>query len=224
MKKIYVPIVMIAATTFFAACNGNSSDTTSSTDSTTTATSTNNMGSAADTATANNNMNNNASNTNSSNMNSTAANVSSTPLNASDKAFVMKAAKGGLMEVDLGNMAQQKAENQRIKDFGSMMVKDHSAANDELKNLASAKGITLNTDSLKNTYKDHAATMEKMEAKAFDKHYAGMMVDDHKKDISEFEKESKDAKDADLKAWVNKTLPTLKMHLDSAQAINKAKM
>src|SRR5688572_8398179 len=69
--------------------------------------------------------------------------AASTPVSEDDSKFAVKAASGGMMEVQLGELAQQKASSQRVKDFGAMMVRDHSKANDELKSLAGMKNITL---------------------------------------------------------------------------------
>jgi putative membrane protein len=149
--------------------------------------------------------------------------ANTTPLSKEDSLFVMEAAAGGMMEVEAGNLAQQNATNQRLKDFGAMMVRDHSQANNELKSLVSSRGIMI-PDSLSSDKRKHVDQMKKMTGKAFDSHYVSMMVSDHKKVIDKFEKESKDAKDPDIRNWASKTLPTLKMHLDSIQAISKTKM
>lgn len=130
---------------------------------------------------------------------------------------------GGMMEVEAGNIAQQNGQSDRVKAFGSMMVKDHSAANQELMSLASSRGITLPTE-LPADMKKHLDGMRNMKGKQFDNHYVSMMLSDHKKDVGEFEKQSNSANDAELKSWAAKTLPVLKTHLDSIQAINKAKM
>lgn len=127
------------------------------------------------------------------------------------------------MEVEAGRIAQQNAQSDRVKGFGSMMERDHSAANQELTSLASRHGITIPT-TLPADMQKHLDDMRNMKGKAFDQHYMSMMLSDHKKDIGEFEKESNSGKDADLKSWASKTLPVLRTHLDSAQAINKAKM
>jgi putative membrane protein len=149
--------------------------------------------------------------------------MNTAPIPKEDSAFVLEAAKGGMMEVEAGNLAQQNAASQRVKDFGAMMVRDHSAANNELKSLVSGRGIML-PDSLPADMRKHLDAMKKMTGKAFDTHYVSMMLSDHKKDVSKFEKESKDAKDADIRNFAGKTLPTLKTHLDSIQAISKGKM
>jgi putative membrane protein len=148
--------------------------------------------------------------------------ISSTPLGKDDSTFAMKAAMGGMMEVQLGQIAQQKASDQRVKDFGSMMVQDHSAANDELKRLTSAKNLTLPT-TLNDKHQKEIDDLNKKSGTDFDKAYMKMMVDDHEKDVKEFEKAGNDAKDPDLKSFVMKTLPTLQKHLDSAKAISGKK-
>jgi putative membrane protein len=140
------------------------------------------------------------------------------PLDSTDVEFIRKAAMGGKMEVDLGNIAQSNAASDRVKNFGNMMVTDHSQANGELMQFAQSRNVVL-SDSLDKKMKDHMTSMQQMKGKAFDKHYMGMMVDDHVKDVKEFEKASTGAKDPDLRAWAAKTLPVLQKHLDSAKAI-----
>ncbi|MBD0332961.1 MAG: DUF4142 domain-containing protein [Chitinophagaceae bacterium] len=164
-----------------------------------------------------------ATTTDTSNAANTNTTANATPLDKMDSAFVMKAAAGGMMEVEAGNIAQQNAESQRVKDFGAMMVRDHSQANDELRRLASSHGLTLPTE-LPADMRKHLDAMRKMTGKAFDKHYMSMMLSDHKKDVGEFEKASKMCKAEDCLGFAAKTLPVLRTHLDSAQAISKSKM
>ena len=149
--------------------------------------------------------------------------TNTTPLGKADSMFVMEAAMGGMMEVEAGNLAQQNGNSQRVKDFGAMMVRDHGQANNELKSLVSNRGITI-PDSLSATHRKHLDQMRKMTGKSFDSHYISMMKEDHRKDISKFEKEANGGKDNDIKSWASKTLPTLKVHRDSVEAISKGKM
>jgi putative membrane protein len=79
-------------------------------------------------------------------------------------------------------------------------------------------------DSLTNLNKKHIDAMEKMRGTAFDRHYMDMMVNGHKKDVSEFQKASTTCNDAELKGWAGNKLPILKMHTDSAQSLAKMKM
>jgi putative membrane protein len=146
--------------------------------------------------------------------------MSTTPLGESDKKFVMEAASGGMMEVELGRLAEQNASDPRVKNFGTMMVRDHSNANTELKALASAKSTML-TDSLMAKHKMHMDNLRKKTGKDFDKAYMSMMVQDHMEDVSKFQMAANKSMDADLKAFANKTLPVLRVHLDSAKAISK---
>ena len=135
---------------------------------------------------------------------------------AADMSFMKKAAIGGMAEVELGQLAQQKGTGAQVKEFGARMVQDHSKANDELKQLASAKGVTLPT-ALDSKNQKVMERLQKMSGAAFDRAYMSDMVADHKEDIADFQKESQGGKDADVKAFAAKTLPTLQDHLKMAQ-------
>ncbi len=139
-------------------------------------------------------------------------------LSASDKEFAMKAAEGGMAEVTLGQTAAQKAANPDVKNFGNRMVNDHSKAGDELKQLATSKGLALPTD-LNAEDKKIADELSSRSGKDFDKGYIKDMVEDHEKDVKEFEKASKEAQDPDLRSWASKTLPVIQDHLRMAKQI-----
>ena len=142
----------------------------------------------------------------------------SAKLAPADRQFIKKAAQGGLAEVQLGQLATEKADSSEVKQFGQRMVDDHTKANDQLKQVASQKGITV-PDQL--SAKDAAtkARLEKLSGKAFDRAYMSDMVTDHTKDVSEFRMESKNAKDPDVKNFASQTLPTLQEHLKEAKSI-----
>jgi putative membrane protein len=133
----------------------------------------------------------------------------------------MKAAQGGMAEVALGQMAASQGTSPDVKNFGNRMVADHGKANDELKQLATNKGMSLPADTDKE-HKDAADKLSKATGKDFDKQYIANMVKDHENDVKEFEKASKDAKDPDLKQWATNTLPTLQDHLKMAKAAQSA--
>ncbi|HZR67370.1 MAG TPA: DUF4142 domain-containing protein [Terriglobales bacterium] len=143
---------------------------------------------------------------------------SSASLTATDRQFIKKAAEGGMAEVELGKLATEKASSPDVKQFGQRMVDDHSKANDQLKQIASEKGVTV-PDKL--SAKDAAtkARLEKLSGDSFDRAYMKDMVTDHTKDVSEFRTESKTAKDSDLKSFASQTLPTLEEHLKQAKSI-----
>ena len=138
-----------------------------------------------------------------------------------DQTFIKEAAAGGMAEVELGNLAEQKANSPEVKSFGKRMVDDHSKANDELKTLAQSKNVPLPTslDATDQRLKDR---LEKLSGPAFDRAYMQAMVRDHKKDVNEFRRESTSATDPDVKRFAAKTLPTLEDHLKLAQDTGRA--
>lgn len=143
---------------------------------------------------------------------------SSKMMNSADTTFAMKAAQGGLAEVQMGKLAAEKASNSEVKAFGQQMVDDHTKANDDLKAVATKKGMTLPNDV---DAHDHAtySKLEKLSGEAFDRAYVKDMVSDHEKDVKEFQKEAKNGKDDDIKAFASRTQPVLQGHLDKIKSI-----
>ena len=138
-----------------------------------------------------------------------------------DAKFVTTAANDGMAEVAAGKMAQEKAVGTRVKEFAAMMVTDHTKAGDELAALAKTKNITLPATPDEDAQKK-ADDLSKKTGKDFDKAYVDHMVDAHENAVKLFTDASQNCKDADLKAFATKTLPTLKMHLDSIKALKKS--
>ncbi len=145
----------------------------------------------------------------------------SSKMSAADTKFMKTAAMGGMEEVELGKLAAQKASSADVKNFGQHMVDDHSKANDQLTQLATQKGVTLPT-AMSTMQKHDMDKLAKLSGAAFDSAYVSMMVKDHKKDIADFQKESKSGKDSDLKSWATTTLPTLQDHLKMVQGISSS--
>lgn len=137
-----------------------------------------------------------------------------------DASFYKKAAEGGLAEVDLGNLVQQKSNDQAVKDFAAMMVKDHTAANDKLKALADSKNIKLPTHPSV-AQKAMKTKLDVEKGKTFDHAYIKGMIADHKKDIKEFQTEANSGQDPEAKAFAAATLPTLQSHLSKIEQIAK---
>jgi putative membrane protein len=135
-----------------------------------------------------------------------------------DESFYKKAAEGGISEVELGKLAQDKANDPAVKAFGAMMIRDHSAANEHLKEVAASKGIDLPTTSSV-AQMATKAKLEVLSGDTFDKSYISGMVKDHQEDIREFENEVQNGQDPDARAFAAKTLPTLKLHLSRIESI-----
>ncbi|ANN74209.1 DUF4142 domain-containing protein [Bordetella bronchialis] len=142
-------------------------------------------------------------------------------LAGADKDFLENAAQGGLAEIEGSKLAQTKSSNADVKQFADQMIKDHGKANEELMALAKQKGYTP---------PDKPSMMQRTEIKAlsvtdgttFDKMYVSRIgVSAHEDTVKLFQKAASEAKDADIKAWASKTLPTLQHHLEMAQALQQ---
>jgi|GEM_PF-1059730 len=150
---------------------------------------------------------------------STSGTGSTAPLSAADQQFVTKAAEGGMFEVEIGKLAAEKASDPGVKSFGQMLVDDHSAANDKLRQIATGHNVALPA-SVSADQKKELDQLSKLSGAQFDKQFVKMVgIKDHQHDISEFEKASKTAQAPDLKDFATNTLPTLKKHLDTAQKL-----
>ncbi|MBE7179180.1 MAG: DUF4142 domain-containing protein [Mucilaginibacter polytrichastri] len=134
---------------------------------------------------------------------------------------INKLAEGGMMEVLMGNLAAENAADPRVKAYGKMLAKDHSAADDKLQALATEKNVTL-PDKLPAEKEQHINMMKEQKGADFDAHYISMMVEDHKKDIAEYKELTKKLNDPKLVDFANEALPVLQKHLDSAEAIQKS--
>src|SRR5262249_49226013 len=137
---------------------------------------------------------------------------------AADADFLKEAISGGMMEVKLGQLAGERAANADVRKFGESMVMDHTNVNRDLTTLAERKGVSIPKD----MNKDHQAALDKfkdLRGADFDRSYMAAMVKDHEEDVKAFEKVSKDAKDADLKALAARVLPFVKNHHTMARDI-----
>jgi putative membrane protein len=137
---------------------------------------------------------------------------------ANDTKFMKDAAADGLAEVEMGRLATEKASSSELRDFGRMLVDDHTKANDELKSLASKKNVQLPTEP-KPEHKAEHARLSKLSGKSFDDAFAKAMVTDHDKAVQLFSQEKNGGGDAELKSWAGNTLPTLEKHRDEAKKL-----
>jgi len=143
-------------------------------------------------------------------------------LSDADRDFAMKAAQGGMAEVEMGNLAQQQGSAANVKEFGRKLVQDHTKANNDLKDIASRENITLPADMSADERKT-LDRLSKLSGAKFDSEFAKESVDDHEKDIKEFEKEAESGQNQSLKSFSSSTLPTLHDHLNMAQGIKSTK-
>ena len=143
--------------------------------------------------------------------------VGSATLSMSDRAFILKAAEAGRAEVALGRLAQEKAVDAGVKDFGRRMIQDHGRATRELAALLAPKGMELaDADGKPSGLPDR---LSKLSGREFDRAYVRAMVKDHRHDVSQFRRMKDEADDPDLKTWVTKFLPTLEEHLRLVESL-----
>src|SRR5690242_10004580 len=158
-----------------------------------------------------------ASTTNQGNSQTTTSNTKG----SGDETFAKKAAEGGMAEVKLGQLAEERGSNPAVKNFGRRMVQDHSKANNELKEATSKENIELPSELDKSDQATYDR-LSKLSGDAFDRAYARDMVKGHSKDVSEFQKEAKNGRDESIKNFAAQTLPTLQNHLDQARQMQQA--
>jgi putative membrane protein len=144
-----------------------------------------------------------------------------TPAKVDDKKFVKEAAMGGMAEVELGKLAEQKASSDAVKQFAQKMVTDHTKVNDELKQIASQANVNV-PDQLGKKYQSRIDKLSKLSGADFDKAYIKDQLKDHKSDVSDFQSESQNGTIPAVKDFAAKNLPTLEQHLDLAKNLSKS--
>ena len=137
-----------------------------------------------------------------------------------DSSFWMEAASGGMAEVELGRLAQTKAQNAEVKRFAQMMVADHTKSNDELKALAAKKNVAL-PPAPNQRHQGMMEQLQNLSGAEFDRAYVDAMVRDHEATVQLFESQTQGAGDAEIKAFAEKTLPTLRQHLEMIRGIRE---
>lgn len=138
-----------------------------------------------------------------------------------DRKFIQDAAEGGMFEVEAGQLAAAKSSDDQVKSFANTLVEQHKAANTELTQLANSKGVELPA-APSHGERRKVEKLGKLSGSKFDNEFVKTAIKDHEKDIKKFQKASGKVKDPDLKAWIDKTLPTLREHLAKAEALPEA--
>jgi putative membrane protein len=147
--------------------------------------------------------------------------VRAADVSKADAKFARQAAVGGMMEVQLGEIAQKQAAATDVKEFGALMVKDHGQAGTELAGIAKTEGIKL-PEKVGEKMQASMDKLAKLDGKAFDRAYVHAMVKDHTKDVAEFKEATKTLTDPALKAFAEKVLPIIEGHLEKIKAIEAA--
>lgn len=133
-----------------------------------------------------------------------------------DAEFAAEAAAGGVAEIEMARLAKEKSTNKEVTAFADQMIADHSAANEQLKQVAAKLGWTLPTD-MGPQHRETYTNLKKLSGERFDAAYRLAMVSDHSKTVAAFEQQAEYGKTPELKAFAEKMLPKLKHHLEMAQ-------
>jgi putative membrane protein len=141
-------------------------------------------------------------------------------LSKKDIKYMHDTAQRLMSEVKMGEMAQKQASDGRVREFGKKMVDDHGKELDELKQIASQKGVTL-PDEPSKEQKQEAAKLAKMSGAAFDKEYVQYEVKDHKKDVKDQGEEMKETSDPDLKKFATSGHETVSTHKQIIDQLHK---
>jgi putative membrane protein len=139
-------------------------------------------------------------------------------LNQPDRLFIRQAAIGGMAEVELGKLAEEKGQDSAVKDFARRMVEDHAKANERLSALAKQAGITPPPQ----LDQEHRAMQEHLgglSGAAYDRAYIQGQLRAHQKTAQLLEWEIGSGQDEQLKSFAAETLPVVLRHLRTAQGI-----
>ncbi len=139
----------------------------------------------------------------------------------SDQKFLDTAAQTDMVEAHLGNLAQDAASSQAVKDYGRMLVSDHTQDFQKLQTLAQQTGLTMPTAIDTEHNKSLIAPLHKLKGKAFDHTYIQDMIAGHTAAIALYKKEAHDATNPAVRTYAQDTIATLEKHLDAAKAIQK---
>jgi putative membrane protein len=132
--------------------------------------------------------------------------------------FIKAAIQGNYAEVDVGNLAQEKGATDAVKQYGAMLVKDHSEANGKAKQVASQLGVTPPAGASV-TQKAKYLKLKVLSGATFDRSFVRDMVKDHKTDINAYQSQARKTDPAGMLA--KETLPTLRHHLELAQQLQR---
>lgn len=136
-----------------------------------------------------------------------------------DAHFIKKAAEGNNAEIQMGQMVSQHTQDPQIRAYADKLVQDHTKANEQLRQIADAKGVEFPAGP-SSTADREMRHLEKKSGHDFDRAVVDHWVKDHKKDIKEYDREAKHAKDPEVKQYAISTLPTLQDHLARAESLS----
>jgi putative membrane protein len=142
-----------------------------------------------------------------------------TALSMGERNFVQDQLADGSREVQLGQLAQKHATSADVKQFGAMMVEDHTKAGNKLEQIARRENVEIENKA--DDTRDDAERLSKLSGNEFDKEYIDLMVKDHKDAVDALQDQAQNADHAEVKTWAAETLPRVKHHLEMAQQLQQ---
>jgi putative membrane protein len=142
-------------------------------------------------------------------------------LSGQEKNFVMDAARSSMAEKQLGDLAEQKASNDSVKNLAKEIKDEHTQSVEKLQQIASNKNVSFPSD-LSRSDRTIVERLQKLSGEEFDKEYMKQTVKEHQKDVENYRQQAKNAKDADVKEYAQNTLPTLEQHLNRARQVSES--
>lgn len=144
--------------------------------------------------------------------------ISAAPSESLWESFLKTAAQEHQAEIALGQLALQRAESAEVKQFGAKMLQEHQQASLEVQQLAMKEGVTL-PRRISDKQKVKLQQLAQLSGRAFDLAYIQYMLQDHTKDVKEFEQTAAQLQHQNLKGWAFHTLPMLKQQLVLASSL-----
>jgi len=136
---------------------------------------------------------------------------------SADSKLIFQMAGSNVMEIRLGQMAQQKASNAAVKQFGQQMVTDHSNLENQLAALVSKNGTF--QPSMGKENEAEVSRLEKLSGTQFDQQYMTSMIQHHQQDIATLQSANGTARSAEARQMVAATLPVVQQHLTMATQV-----
>ena len=142
------------------------------------------------------------------------------PMSDADKAFVAKVSQGGMYEVELGKVGEEKGQTQDIRDQANTEAHDHEGVGAKLKAIVTGAGMAFPT-MLNGEFQARLDKMKALPNDRFDKEYIADMIKIHDADGAAFAKEAKAGTNPDLKAFAAETHAIVERHLGELHANTK---
>lgn len=135
-----------------------------------------------------------------------------------EQSFLEKTAEGQQIEISLGQLAEQRAINARVKDLGQQLVENHKKGSQQVEQLAMKEGVQL-SPGVSEGRKQKVNKISELSGHAFDRAYIDYILEDHETTVDEFQRHVKTTQNLDIKQWIASTLPDLQTHRENARQV-----